>query len=129
MTGRPHTPNQIAAAFRTIADQLAGMPDPDVPLGGQFGPTVTVWIQPRTPDEVDAFARALFGQPGQADRLRTGWQHTTHRLHHPTRLEVAVFVGVEDPAVTQLRAERDALVGALAQRVRAELVATGAVDE
>lgn len=119
MSQRPRTPNQIADTLHTIANQIATMPNPDQPVGGEYGPTVTVHIQPRTPAEVDAFAAAL-GQTAHDDLYGGGWQHTTHPHRHDTGVTVGVFCPTEDPKLARLREERDTL--------RAQIHA-GAIDE
>lgn len=113
---RPDTPAQIATALRVIADQLDAMPSRNLPSPV----TVTVQIQPHQhPDDdraervaqVDRYAMALFGQPGQPRDVHDGhWQHTTSFqgcAAHTSGLPVNVFVGIDPPApTTEQDAER-----------------------
>lgn len=109
----PQTPAQVAAALRMVADDIAAMSDADRVCAGGF--TVTVSIQPShsapdRPEWVDRLSTALYGTPGQRRRMPSGtWHHDSPRRSHRSGVDVPVFCGAEDPRVTALRAEVEAL--------------------
>lgn len=122
----PTTPREIADRLHAIADQLAAIPDADVPTTAKFGIHVNLSIISETPTEVDQIAVALFGRPARPYAYRSGsWQHTTaHSADHvhPTGVNVFVHCGIEDPTIATARAEREALLAEVEQ-LRAERAA------
>jgi hypothetical protein len=97
-------PNHIAAGLRRLADDLAAMPDDELPTA-----TVSVSIQfcswSGTSDEerqaaVDAVSKQLLGILGEPRKMRNGtWQHTTpydHRADRDDGIRIGVFTALND---------------------------------
>ncbi len=102
--GYLHRPHDMAEALRRLADDLAAMPDDELPMMA-----VSVSIQfcswTATPDQqrqaaVDAVAKQLLGLPGEARKLANGtWHHTTpydRRADRSDGIHLAVFTALTD---------------------------------
>lgn len=100
-TLRAATASPVAETLARIATAI------DAACPGE-PPYINIGIVPVTPEQVDAIARDLFGEPGEDERATDRWLHqATGVIRRIVR--VGVQCRIDDPAEREMRAMREEL--------------------